>query len=282
MGLRIQNNIDAFNTHRQLQISSNAASSSMEKLSSGYRINRAADDAAGLAISEQMRGQIGGLDQAQRNAQDGVSLVQTAEGALDEVHSMLQRVRDLKVQFNNGTLSSDDQDAIASEVYQIGQELGNIGSQTSFNGNALLGGKTFSFQVGANDGETVSTTAVTLSGGISSGGLSEITSLSDAAAVKTALTSGALSKIDTIDDAIKGISTARASYGAVENRLNHRLNNLATYQENLTASESRIRDVDMAAEMTNYTKENILQQAGTSMLAQANQAPQSVLSLLRG
>jgi flagellin len=282
MGLRIQNNIDAFNTHRQLQISSNAASSSMEKLSSGYRINRAADDAAGLAISEQMRGQIGGLDQAQRNAQDGVSLVQTAEGALDEVHSMLQRVRDLKVQFNNGTLSSDDQDAIASEVYQIGQELGNIGSQTSFNGNALLGGKTFSFQVGANDGENISTTAVTLSGGISSGGLSEITTLSDAAAVKTALSTGSLSSIDTVDNAIKGISTARASYGAVENRLNHRLNNLATYQENLTASESRIRDVDMAAEMTNYTKENILQQAGTSMLAQANQAPQSVLSLLRG
>jgi len=140
MGLRIQNNIDAFNTHRQLQLSSAAASSSMEKLSSGYRINRAADDAAGLAISEQMRGQIGGLDQAQRNAQDGVSLVQTAEGALNEVHSMLQRLRDLKVQFNNGTLDSDDQDAISAEVYQIGQELGNIGSQTEFNGNALLGG----------------------------------------------------------------------------------------------------------------------------------------------
>jgi len=286
MGLRIQNNIDAFNTHRQLQISSNAASSSMEKLSSGYRINRAADDAAGLAISEQMRGQIGGLDQAQRNAQDGVSLVQTAEGALDEVHSMLQRVRDLKVQFNNGTLDSDDQDAIASEVYQIGQELGNIGSQTSFNGNALLGGSTFSFQVGANDNETISTTAVTLSANIGTagtGGLAELTGLSTAALAKTALASGgSLSSIDTIDAAITNISTARASYGAIENRLDHRLNNLATYQENLTSSESRIRDVDMAAEMTNYTKENILQQAGTSMLAQANQAPQSVLSLLRG
>ena len=285
MGLRIQNNIDAFNTHRQLQISSNAASASMEKLSSGYRINRAADDAAGLAISEQMRGQIGGLDQAQRNAQDGVSLVQTAEGALDEVHSMLQRVRDLKVQFTNGTLNSDDQDAIAAEVSQIGQELGNIASQTSFNGNSLLNGKTFSFQVGANDGETISTTAVTLSGAIGTagtGGLSEISTLASAAAAKTALTNGSLSTIDTVDDAIKNISTARASYGAVENRLNHRLNNLATYQENLTSSESRIRDVDMAAEMTNYTKENILQQAGTSMLAQANQAPQSVLSLLRG
>jgi flagellin len=286
MGLRIQNNIDAFNTHRQLQISSNAASSSMEKLSSGYRINRAADDAAGLAISEQMRGQIGGLTQAQRNAQDGVSLVQTGEGALDEVHSMLQRVRDLKVQFNNGTLSSDDQDAIASEVSQIGQELGNIASQTSFNGNSLLNGATFKFQVGANDNETISTTAVTLSANIGTagtGGLAELSGLSTAALAKTALSAGgSLSDIATVDNAIKNVSTARANYGAIENRLNHRLNNLATYQENLTSSESRIRDVDMAAEMTNYTKENILQQAGTSMLAQANQAPQSVLSLLRG
>jgi flagellin len=282
MGLRIQNNIDAFNTHRQLQLSSAAASSSMEKLSSGYRINRAADDAAGLAISEQMRGQIGGLDQAQRNAQDGVSLVQTAEGALNEVHSMLQRLRDLKVQFNNGTLDSDDQDAISAEVYQIGQELGNIGTQTEFNGNKLLGGSTFKFQVGANDGETITTTAVTLSASIASGGLSDISGLSSASAAKAALSNGALSSIDTIDDAIKNVSTARANYGAVQNRLDHRLNNLATYQENLTASESRIRDVDMAAEMTTYTKENILQQAGTSMLAQANQAPQLVLSLLRG
>ena len=285
MGLRIQNNIDAFNTHRQLQISSSAASSSMEKLSSGYRINRAADDAAGLAISEQMRGQIGGLDQAQRNAQDGVSLVQTAEGSLNEVHSMLQRLRDLKVQFNNGTLDSDDQDAIAAEVSQIGQELGNIASDTEFNGNKLLQGATFKFQVGANDNETITTTAVTLSGAIGSagtGGLSEITALSTTALAKTALSSGSLSTIDVIDNAIKNISTARANFGAVQNRLDHRLNNLATYQENLTASESRIRDVDMAAEMTSYTKSNILQQAGTSMLAQANQAPQLVLSLLRG
>jgi len=282
MSLRIQNNIEAFNTHRQLQISSDAASSSMEKLSSGYRINRAADDAAGLAISEKMRGQIGGLDQAQRNAQDGVSLVQTAEGALDEVHSMMQRLRDLKVQINNGTLDTDDQDAISAAVYQIGQELGNIGSQTEFNGNALLGGSTFKFQVGANDGETITTQAVTLSGALASGGLSEITGLSSASAAKTALSSGSLSTIDSIDTAIKNVSTARANYGAVQNRLDHRLNNLATYQENLTASESRIRDVDMAAEMTSYTKSNILQQAGTSMLAQANQAPQSVLSLLRG
>jgi flagellin len=282
MSLRIQNNIEAFNTHRQLQISSDAASSSMEKLSSGYRINRAADDAAGLAISEQMRGQIGGLDQAQRNAQDGVSLVQTAEGSLNEVHSMLQRLRDLKVQFNNGTLDSDDQDAIAAEVAQIGQELGDIAKNTSFNGNKLLQGSTFTFQVGANDNETITTQAVTMSGAIASGGLSEITGLSSTAAAKTALSSGSLSTIDVIDDAIKNVSTARANYGAVQNRLEHRMNNLATYQENLTASESRIRDVDMAAEMTSYTKENILQQAGTSMLAQANQMPQNILQLLKG
>jgi flagellin len=285
MSLRIQNNIQAFNTHRQLQISSDAASSSMEKLSSGYRINRAADDAAGLAISEQMRGQIGGLDQAQRNAQDGISLVQTAEGSLNEVHSMLQRLRDLKVQFNNGTLDSSDQDAIAAEVSAIGQELGDIAKNTSFNGNSLLNGSTFTFQVGANDGETITTQAVTLSAAIGTtgnGGLAEITALSSAALAKTALSTGSLSTIDTIDDAIKNVSTARANYGAVQNRLEHRMNNLATYQENLTASESRIRDVDMAAEMTSYTKENILQQAGTSMLAQANQAPQNILSLLRG
>src|ERR1700750_1905211 len=285
MGLRIQNNIDAFDTHRQLQISASAASKSMEKLSSGYRINRAADDAAGLAISEKMRGQIGGLDQAQRNAQDGISLVQTAEGSLNEVHSMLQRVRDLKMQFDNGTPNSDDKDAISAEVSQIGQEIGNIASGTKFNGNALLQGATFKFQVGANDNETVSTTAVTLSGNIGTagtGGLAEISALSDAATAKTALTSGALSTIDVIDHAIKNASTARANFGAVQTRLEHRLNTLATYQENLTASESRIRDVDMASEMTSYTKSNILQQAGTSMLAQANQAPQNVLSLLRG
>ena len=282
MGLRIQNNIEAFNTHRQLTATSNQASKSMEKLSSGYRINRAADDAAGLAISEKMRGQIGGLAQAQRNAQDGISLVQTAEGSLNEVHSMLQRVRDLATQFKNGTLSSDDQDAIAAEVFQIAGEVKNISDQTKFNGNSLLGGQTFTFQVGANDSESIATTAVGLSGGIAGGGLSELTNIGSAAAAKAALTSGgALGGLSTIDSGIKNVSTARANLGAVQNRLEHRLNNLATYQENLTASESRIRDVDMASEMTKFTKLNILQQAGTSMLAQANQAPQGVLSLLR-
>jgi flagellin len=275
MGLRIQNNVEAFNAHRNLSQVSMKASKAMEKLSSGYRINRAADDAAGLAISEKMRAQIGGLDQAQRNAQDGVSLVQTAEGSLSEVHSMLQRIRDLRVQFDNGTLSSEDKDAIATEMGQLATEIKDIGSQTKFNGIELLnGGSDIDFQVGAASGETISSTAFALSG---ASGASDVIAISGATA--SASVSG-LSLTD-IDDAIKNVSTARANFGAVQNRLEHRLNNLATYQENLVASESRIRDVDMASEMVNFTKLQILQQAGTSMLAQANQAPQGVLSLLR-
>jgi flagellin len=282
MGLRIQNNVEAFNTHRQLNVTSMQASKAMEKLSSGYRINRAADDAAGLAISEKMRGQIGGLAQAQRNAQDGISLVQTAEGALTEVHSMLQRVRDLKVQYAGGPLSDDDKVAIATEVAQIAQEVKDIVDDTKFNGNNLFGSATYTFQVGANDTETITTTSAQLSGAIGSGGLSGLTNITTAAGASTALNAGGnLANLSTIDSAIKNVSTIRANFGAVQNRLEHRLNNLATYQENLTASESRIRDVDMAAEMTKFTKLNILQQAGTSMLAQANQAPQAVLSLLR-
>ncbi|RKQ92363.1 flagellin [Solirubrobacter pauli] len=286
MGLRIQNNIEAFNTHRQLTATSSMASKAMEKLSSGYRINRAADDAAGLGISEKMRGQIGGLAQSQRNAQDAISLVQTAEGALSEVHSMLQRVRDLKVQINNGTLDTNDQNAIGAEVVEIAKEVSNILSDTKFNGKALLNGtNNFTFQVGANQGETISMTATSL-GSLSSGagGLTDLTAQSSAATASvaaSALIGGALCDIDRIDDMIENVSKVRGQLGAVQNRLEHRLTNLATYQENLTASESRIRDVDMAAEMTKFTKLNILQQAGTSMLAQANQAPQGVLSLLR-
>ena len=283
MGLRIQNNVEAFNTHRQLSVTSTAASKSMEKLSSGYRINRAADDAAGLAISEKMRGQIGGLAQAQRNAQDGISLVQTAEGALNEVHSMLQRVRDLKVQFDNGTLSDDDKIAIgARRSSRSPRKSRAIVSDTKFNGKALFGQDGFTFQVGANTGETISTAPTNLSGTVALGGLSELTNLSAAAAVSVGAVLGRRSRAPTtIDDAIKNVAKVRGNFGAVQNRLEHRLANLATYQENLTASESRIRDVDMAAEMTKFTKLGILQQAGTSMLAQANQAPQSVLSLLR-
>ena len=281
MSLRINQNIDAFNSYRNLSVTQGQMSKSLEKLSSGFRINRAADDAAGLAISEKMRGQIGGLAQAQRNAQDGISLVQTAEGALTEVHSMLQRVRDLKVQYANGTNSADDKDAIAAEVAQIAQEVGDIVTDTKFNGTAVFGATGFTFQVGANDTESITTTAANFNSTIAVSGLNELTSITTTAGASTALTTGGLSTIDLIDTAIKTVSKVRADFGAVQNRLEHRLNNLATYQENLTASESRIRDVDMAAEMTKFTKLNILQQAGTSMLAQANQSGQGVLSLLR-
>jgi flagellin len=278
MSLRIQNNVEAFNAHRQLTGTAAKAASSMEKLSSGYRINRAADDAAGLAISEKMRAQIGGLAQAQRNAQDAVSLVQTGEGALNEVHSILQRVRDLKVQYSSGVLSDDDKKAISAEVQQLGKEVSDIAGKTEFNGLKLLDGNSFTFTVGANSADTVAITTVALSG---SSGVDQLisagnaTTVDGASAVLNALT------VDDIDDMITNVSTARSTFGAIQNRLDHRLNNLATYQENLVASESRIRDVDMASEMVNFTKLGILQQAGTSMLAQANQAPQSVLALLR-
>jgi flagellin len=273
MSLRVQNNVEAFNAHRQLQSTSSELSKSMERLSSGYRINRAADDAAGLAISEKMRSQIGGVAQAQRNAQDAVNLVNTAEGALNEVHSMLQRVRDLAVQFNNGTLASADKAAITAEVAQLCAEISKIGQDTKFNGTALLSGSTaITFQVGAEDGQTISLTGVGLFG---SGSTFQV----DANIFSWA--AGGAVTLASIDAAIANVSSVRGTFGATQNRLDHTLNNLATYQENLTASESRIRDVDMAEEMTNFTKLQILQQAGTSMLAQANQSSQSVLSLLR-
>jgi flagellin len=270
MSLRIQNNIEAFNAHRQLVGSSDAMAKSMERLSSGYRINRASDDAAGLAISEKLRAQIGGLQQSQRNAQDAVSLVSTAEGALSEVHAMLQRTRDLAVQFSNGTLSTSDKAAITAEVAQLSAEIGRIGSQTKFNGIDLLtGGATISFQIGTDDGQTLTISAENLFGGSTADVNSSIFAFSGT----TVLAS--------IDQAIANVSTARSTFGSVQNRLEHTLNNLSSYEENLTASESRIRDVDMASEMVEFTKLQILQQAGTSMLAQANSAPQTVLSLLR-
>jgi flagellin len=285
MSLRIQTNVEAFDAHRQLQSTADKAAKSMQKLSSGYRINSAADDAAGLAISEKMRSQIGGLDQAQRNAQDGVSLVQTGEGALNEVDSMLQRVRDLKVQYSNGTLDSDDKQAISAEVQQLGSEISDITKNTEFNGIKLLsGGGNVNLQVGAGSGDTITLTATELSGAIGTGGtggLKEITDIGSATTVANADTAFSSLTLDNIDAAIKNVSAVRSTFGAVQNRLEHRLNNLSTYQENLVSSESRIRDVDMASEMVNFTKLGILQQAGTSMLAQANQAPQNVLSLLR-
>ena len=270
MSLRINNNTEAFNAHRQLMKTSETLSKSMERLSSGYRINRAADDAAGLGISEKMRGQISGLAQAQRNIQDGVSMVETAEGNLSEVHSMLQRVRELSVQYKNGSLSQAGRDAIQTEVNQLQAEIGRIGNQAQFNGLKLLDGSTVTttFQVGANDGETIAIGTVSLGAVVGTAAFS--------------LTVAGNSDITEIDAALDGVSAARATFGAVQNRLEHTMAVQAVYQENLVSAESRIRDVDMAEEMTNLTKTQILQQAGTAMLAQANQAPQSVLSLLRG
>ena len=270
MSLRIQTNIEAFDAHRNLVNTENSLSMSMQRLSSGYRINKAADDAAGLAISQRLSAQVSGLDQAQRNAQDAESMVATAEGAMAEVQSMLQRVRDLAVQFNNGTLSASDQAAITAEVAQLCAEVDRIGSQTSFNGIALLTGtSSINFQVGANDGQTLAVSAVQLFG---TGGKVD---------PSTVFTFSGTVSLSSIDAAIDNVSQARATFGAVQNRLDHTLNNLTTYEENLSASESRIKDADMAAEMVNFTKLQVLQQAGTSMLAQANQQPQAVLQLLR-
>jgi flagellin len=270
MSLRIQNNVEAFNASRMLVGNSDRLAKSMEKLSSGYRINRGAEDAAGLAISEKLRGQIGGLAQATRNTQDAISMVQTAEGALNEVHSMLQRVRELAVQYKNGTLGTNDRQAIQSEVDQLKGEIERIGSETNFNGIDLLKSATttISFQVGASDQQQITVATISVGAQVASAvyALSSVSTQTD---------------IQQIDDAINNISAARATFGAVQNRLEHTIANLGSYQENLTASESRIRDADMAGEMVKFTKYQILQQASTSMLAQANQAPQSVLSLLR-
>jgi flagellin len=269
MSLRINTNVEAFNSHRQLVATSDKLAKSMERLSSGYRINRAADDAAGLAITEKLRGQITGLEQAQRNGQDAISLVQTAEGSLTEVHAMLQRVRELAVQYKNGSLSTSDRLAIQSEVNMLASEIERIGSTAQFNGIQLLNvSQTISFQVGAQDGEIITVSTISLGSSVP-------------AAVYSLTATGSVD-ISEIDAAIDGISAQRAQFGAVQNRLEYTLQNLAIYEENLTSSESRIRDVDMASEMVNFTKLQILQQSGTAMVAQANQLPQSVLQLLKG
>jgi flagellin len=266
MSLRINSNVDAVQAHRHLSATSDAISQSMERLSSGLRINKAADDAAGLGISEKMRSQIRGLAQAQRNIQDGVSMVQTAEGNLDEVHSILQRVRELAVEYRNGSLSAAGKGAIQSEVDQLSAEITRIGNAAVFNGVSLLSGSaSVTFQVGANDGETIAISFANL-----------------ATAVGGAYSNMATASLAAIDAAVDAVSAMRSGLGAVQNRLEHALSVTGVYQENLTSAESRIRDVDMAEEMVTLTKNQILQQAGTAMLAQANQAPQSVLSLLRG
>jgi len=265
MGLRINQNIDAINSYRNLSVTQNSMSKSLEKLSSGFRINRAADDAAGLAISEGLRAQVGGLKVGVRNAQDGVSLVQTAEGALTEVHSMLQRMNDLAVQHNSGTQSTESQAALSAEFTQLKTEIGRIQTNTKFNGDTLFDGAAKTFQVGYDSADEIDVTA---------------TALGNFATAAT-MTAAVITDSNTVQAAITGVSTQRAELGATQNRFEHTINNVNVAIENLSASESRIRDTDMAQEMMSFTRSQILSQAGTAMLAQANQASQGVLSLLR-
>lgn len=268
----INHNLAALNTYNKLTINNAGAGKSMEKLSSGLRINRAGDDAAGLAISEKMRAQIRGLDQASRNSQDGISLIQTAEGALSETHSILQRMRELAVQSNNDTYTTSDRQKLGSEVVQLQNEINRIASQTEFNTKKLLNsGISVTFQVGANSGQTI---------GMSINKM-VVTALIGAKIGSTFSSATFSSVIANINSGINTVSKERANLGAYQNRLEHTINNLNTSSENLTAAESRIRDVDMAKEMMNFTKNNILSQAAQAMLAQANQAPQGVLQLLR-
>lgn len=266
----VQHNMQAMNASRTLNITAGQAAKSTEKLSSGYRINRAADDAAGLSISEKMRKQIRGLDRASTNAQDGVSAVQTAEGALTEVHSMLQRINELAVQAANGTNASKDISAINDEVKQLKEEIKRIGSTTDFNGKFMLKGS----KVGIFVGYTSATAnTISISGTKLASIISMVGSITTSSAAKT--------QLSKIASAIQQVSSARSRFGAIQNRLEHTIDNLDNVVENVSAAESRIRDTDMADEMVKYSKNNILQQAGQSMLAQANQSTQGVLSLLQ-
>ncbi|TCL82904.1 flagellin [Curtobacterium sp. PhB142] len=279
MGMSINTNLSALNTYRNLNSTQNDLSKSLEKLSSGLRINRAADDAAGLSISEGLKSQVGGLTVAARNAQDGISVVQTAEGGLTETHSILQRMRDLAVQAGNDSNNEDSRTAITTEVGELTKELTRISQSTNFNGINLLDGSAgaagvLKFQVGAN-GDAASQIDVDLS-------KSNVESVSTAVGALTFdSATNAQAAITAIDEQIKYVSAARSSIGAVQNRFDHAINVTNVAKENLTAAGSRITDVDMAEEMVKYTRDNILSQAGTSMLAQANQSTQGVLSLLR-
>jgi flagellin len=279
--MRINNNIMAMNAHRQLAVNQTNASKSMEKLSSGFRINRAADDAAGLSISEKMRGQIRGLKQASRNSQDGISLIQTAEGALNETHAILQRMRELVVQGGNlATNQPEDLKAIQDEIQALVDEIDGISQRTAFNGKTLMAGSyadsasALVFQIGANQSQAMSLTISDMSAsalGVTVGAIN-VASFVGAASFNTA--------VSLIDAAIQKVSSERSKLGATQNRLEHTIANLNNAAENLQAAESRIRDVDMAQEIMEFTKNSILQQAATAMLAQANMAPQSVLQLL--
>ena len=265
MSLRVNNNIAAVNAYRNLSQTDTQIGKSLEKLSSGFRINRAADDAAGLVISENLRQQVGGLKVAQRNAQDAISVVQTAEGALTEVTSILQRASDLAVQNQNGGLNAAAKDAITTELTALGEEITRIKDNTKFNGEKLLDGAyNGAFQVGSEAADTVDV---------------DMTSI-DLDSVAAALVANVSS--DTVAAQLQNVTKARGELGAVQNRFEHTINSIGVAVENLSASESRIRDTDMAMEMTQFSKNQILSQAGTAMLAQANSSSQGVLQLLRG
>lgn len=264
MSLTVNTNVEAMNAQRNLSNTEGSLSMSMQRLSSGLRINTAADDVAGYAISQKLQGQINGLNQAQLNTQDAVSLSQTAQGSLNEVEQMLQRVRELAVQYKNGTNSESSKEAIVSEASQLTSEIERVGETTQFNGiNLLKEENTISFQVGANDGEVISVNTISLGESVG------------------AISLGEEEAISTIDSAIDKVSAAAGSFGAIQNRLQYTQSNLAVYSQNLSAAQSSIVDVDMAAEMTNFTKEQVLMQAGTAVLSQANQLPQAVLKLLQ-
>ena len=267
----IQHNISAINSYRNLGINQSGLNKNLEKLSSGYRINRAGDDAAGLAISESMRSQINGLNQATKNAQDAVGLIQTVEGALTETHSMLQRLTTLASQSANGTYNSVARNNLQQEVTDLLAEIDRIANNTDFNGIKPIatGGSKMTFQIGPSAAETIGVNKSSMTS--QSLGIKEI---------KVSTLKGGNSAIDTVKAAINKVSTYRATLGAAQNRLEHTINNLKVSSENITAAESRIRDTDMADEITAFTKNNILLQASQSMLAQSNSVPQSILSLL--
>ena len=280
--MRIQHNITALNAHRNLYNNNSAVGKNLEKLSSGYKINRAGDDAAGLAISEKMRAQITGLSMAKKNAEDGVSLVQTAEGALTEVHSMLNRMVELATQSANGTYSSTNRTEMQKEINQLRDEINRIGTATKFNGISLFTQGSITLHVGES-GDTYNQLKVSLTAlSVKALGIGS-TAGTGKLKTKMSITTSTLARsaISAINVAIDQVSSMRSTFGALQNRLEHTINNLGVQHENLSAAESRIRDVDMAQEMMTYTKNNILVQASQAMLAQANQVPQGVLQLLQ-
>ena len=268
----VQHNMSALNSNRMLGVTAGSISKTTEKLSSGYKINRAADDAAGLSISEKMRRQIRGLSQASLNAQDGISCVQTAEGALAEVEEMLQRMNELAVKAENGTLATEDREAIDAEVQQLISEIDRVASTTTFNEQNLLDGS-FSdraLQVGAESKQHIDMKIEAMNAGALSINETKATTVTHAQNLNA-----------KVKAAIKKVSRQRSDLGAIQNRLEHTIKNLDNVVENTTAAESTIRDTDMAEEMVRYSNQNILQQAGQAMLAQANQANQGILSLLQ-